>query len=160
MPFFFFPPLKTAQSFYQDAIYQQRYQPLAVGILPIILWKSGRTLMFGCPSESTLVHVSRSDVKAKVPLCSLVTIKPVSVSILKARNTMLMVGNVTGLTYFKDISSCSLFLLLVSQGLVMPEVHLLSSSLQITIEIPAHPCLLPLTSSSQLVSCKHSQRLS
>lgn len=81
--------------------------------------------MFGCPSESTLVHVSRSDVKAKVPLCSLVTIKPVSVSILKARNTMLMVGNVTGLTYFKDISSCSLCLLLVSQGLVMPEVHLL-----------------------------------
>lgn len=64
--------------------------------------------MFGCPSESTLVHVSRSDVKAKVPLCSLVTIKPVSVSTLKARNTMLMVGNVTGLTCFKDISSCSL----------------------------------------------------
>lgn len=81
--------------------------------------------MFGCPSESTLVHVSRSDVKAKVPLYSLVTIKPVSVSILKARNTMLMVGNVTGVTYFKDIISCSLFLLLVSQGLVMPKVHLL-----------------------------------
>lgn len=78
--------------------------------------------MFGCPSESTLVHVSRSDVKAKVPLC---TIKPVSVSILEARNTMLMVGNVTGLTCFKDISPCSLCLLLVSQGLVMPEVPLL-----------------------------------
>lgn len=57
--------------------------------------------MFGCPSESTLVHVSRSDVKAKVPPRSLVTIKPVSVSILKARSTMLMVGNVTGLTYFQ-----------------------------------------------------------
>jgi len=34
---FFF--LKTAQSFYQDAICQQRYQPPAVGTLPIILWK-------------------------------------------------------------------------------------------------------------------------
>jgi len=63
--------------------------------------------MFGCPSESTLVHVSRSDVKAKVPLCSLVTIKPVSVSILKARDTVLMVGNVTGVTCLKDISSHS-----------------------------------------------------
>jgi len=54
--------------------------------------------MFGCPSESTLVHVSRSDVKAKVPLCGLVTVRPVSVSILTARNTMLLVGNVTGFT--------------------------------------------------------------
>lgn len=70
--------------------------------------------MFGCPSESTVVHVSRSDVKAKVPLHSLVAIKPVSVSILKARSTMLVVGNVTGFTCFKGISSCSLFLLLVS----------------------------------------------
>lgn len=121
----FFPCLKQPKVFYQDAIYQQRYQPRAVGILPIILWKSGRTLMFGCPSESTLVHVSRSDVKAKVPLRSLVAIKPVSVSILKARNTMLVVGNVTGFTCFKGIGSCSLFLL-VSQGLVMPEVRLLS----------------------------------
>lgn len=79
--------------------------------------------MFGCPSESTLVHVSRSDVKAKVPLRSLVTIRAVSVSILEARSTVLRVANVTAVTCFKDRSSCRLCLLLVSPGLVLPQVQ-------------------------------------